>query len=397
MEEGYNERDSGMKVHNYKVNENFGFSNYINKNLSAIVLILLVVMLVAGGLNLFSTTTANVILSEKAKEIEEFNKPVKIQLFVIDCEDCSDIEPVLNSIKSKNVDILEEINLNYNSEEAKNFIDKYGIIKLPSVLILGEIGSEKVKFNGFELNDDALVFNEVRAPYFDIAENKIKGEVSIIEVIDSSCKDCVQVSSIADALGQAGVLIKDWKKVEYDSAEGKEFINKFGIKRVPAVLISGDIDYYPEIQQGLLQLGLEKKEGYYVLHSTIPPYRDLVRNNVAGLVEFIMITDESCSECYDVEVNKQIFQRFGLSIKSEEKYDVSSVKAKQLISKYKIEKVPMVILSSDAGEYLSLMQVWNQVGTIESDNWLVMRQPEIIGTSKDLTTNELIKNDQGGE
>ena len=394
MTEEYNEWDSGMKMHSHKVDKKFSFPDYINKNLSIIVLILLTAMLVVAGLNIYSTTTANVILNEKAKEIEEFNKPVKIQLSVIDCEDCSDIDSVVESVKSKNVEILEEKNLDYNSEEAKDLIEKYGIQKLPSILIFGEIDNKKVAFNNFELNDDALVFNGVNAPYFNIIEDKIKGEVSIIEVLDSSCEECISISPVADALGQAGVLIKDWKKFEYNSAEGKEFINEFGIKKIPVILISEDIDYYQEIQQGFLQLGLEKKQGYYSIHSTIPPYRDLIKNKIAGLVDFIMLTDESCSECYDVELNKQIFQRFGLSIKSEEKYDINSAKAKQLISKYKIEKVPVVILSSDANEYSTLMQVWNQVGTVESDGWLVMRNPEFIGTSKNIKTGEIIKSEQ---
>ena len=393
MTEEYNEWDSGMKMHSHKVDKKFSFQDYINKNLPIIVLILLTVMLVVAGLNIYSTTTANVILNEKAKEIEEFNKPVKIQLSVIDCEDCSDIDSIVESVKSKNVEILEEKNLDYNSEEAKGLIEKYGIQKLPSILIFGEIDNKKITFNNFELNDDALVFNGVSAPYFNIIEDKIKGEVSIIEIVDSSCEDCVSVGSIADILGQSGVLIKDWKKVEYNSPEGEDYINKFEIKKVPVILISEDIDYYEELSQGLAQLNLEKKQGYYSIHSTNPPYRDLIKNKVVGLVDFIMLTDESCSECYDVELNKQIFQRFGLTIKSEETYDINSAKAKQLISKYKIEKVPIVILSPDANEYSTLMQVWNQVGTVENDNWLVMRNPEIIGTSRNIQTGEIIKSE----
>lgn len=359
-----------------------------NRNIFKIFIILLAGLLVILTLNLFLVSTINFGLKEKVNLIKEANKPVKVQISAIKCKDCYDITPVVESIKTKNVEITNENTLDYGSEEAKNLIQKYGIKTLPSVLIFGEINN--VSFNNFELVDDALILRESKAPYLDLTKNKINGRVSIIEIVDSSCKECISLSPVSDTLGKAGVSISNWKKVEYNSAEGIDTINKFGIKKVPSLLISNDINYYEDVKQLLVQLNLVEKQGFYSLHPTVPPYRDLTKNSIVGLVDLIMLVDDSCKECYNIEINKQILLRFGVKIKSEKTYDINSKEGKQLISNYNIQKVPIIIVSPEAEEYEALVSAWKSVGTIENDKWFVMRAPEIIGTSKIIKTGELI-------
>ncbi len=402
MEEN-NNKDNEIKRSIHKVYRKFRFLNYINnflnhinKNFSTIVLISLILILVFSIISVFSLSIAGNALNVKADEIKEANKPTEIKFLTIradNCPACFDIDLIIDSVKEKNVKVLEEETLSYNNEKARQLILEYEIDKLPSLLIFGEI--DKIGLSGFEKINDALVFTNLKPLYVDVSTKAVIGQVELINIIDSSCDKCVSLSSIVDSLGQAGVKITDYKSIEYNSAEGKELISKFGIKKVPALLISEDIDYYDDIRQGLAQLELQKKQGYYVLHSTFPPYRDLTTNKIEGLVNLIMLEDSSCSQCYDVSVNKQILQRLGVFVNKEDKYDVNSAQGKQLISKYNIEKVPIIILSPEASVYDAFVQAWQGVGTKEDDGWYVMRKPEFIGTSKDLTTNELIKNNQG--
>ena len=90
-------------------------------------------------------------------------------------------------------------------------------------------------------------------------------------------------------------------------------------------------------------------------------------------------------------VNKQIIARFGIATDKEFSYDVGSDEGKDLVDKYKITKVPIIILSPETKVYDSFTQVWDQVGTIENDGWYVMRTPSVLGTYKDLTTNKIIQ------
>jgi hypothetical protein len=335
-------------------------------------------------INIFITTNSSSILESKLGEVKEANKPVKIELSIIDCSDCSDTSSIIESIKTQNVEILNENTYEQDSSEAKELILKYNIQKLPSVIISGEIKNNKTHFNDFELLDDSLVLNKIDSPYLDLVANEIKGKVELIEITDSSCEKCVSLETIPLSLGESGVLISDWKKVEYNSKEGKEFINKFEVKQIPAILISDDIDYYDNIKQSLSQLGLENKQGFYALHSTSPPYRNLSNNKIIGLADLVMLIDETCTDCYDVTINKQILQNLGVIINNENTYDVSSSDGQQLISKYNITKIPIIVLSKEANFYPLFVNAWTQVGTVEDDGWFVMRQPEGLGNTKTL-------------
>ncbi len=362
----------------------------IIKNRNRIFLILVSLLFLIFLLNSFFTISSGYTLNKKILEIKEFNEPINLSLSIIDCNECFNVSSIVDSIKNKNVNILQEKSFDKDSNQAKELISKYNIKKLPSIIITGEINSSKVNFNNFELKDDALILNKTNAPYFDMASNKINGKVEIFEIVDSSCKECVKLSSIPLSFAKLGVLISDWKKIEYNSNEGKKLINKFGIKEIPSVLISTEINYYKDLRDSLSKLGLNEKQGFYILHATQPPYRDLSKNKITGLVNLIMLTDKSCASCYNVSINKQILNRFGMVIQDEKTYDVSSPKGKLFVSKYDIQKVPIIILSSEAGKYDSFVRVWKSVGSVESDGWFVMRSPEALGTIKNIVNNTII-------
>ena len=232
---------------------------YVDKNQNKVFVILLGVFLLVLIINVSLTTSSSIALSQKAEVIKELNKPSLIQLSIINCENCFDISSVLESIRGENVEITEERTIDFSSDEAKVLIEKYGIEKIPSVLIFGEVDGN-VNFNDFKLVGEALVLENIEPPYLDLA-GEMRGEVSVIEITDS-CEVCIDVSSIVDSFKQMGVAITNWEKVEYNSVEGRELISKYGVKQSPAVLISEDIDYYEAVSQSLAQLDLVKKDGY---------------------------------------------------------------------------------------------------------------------------------------
>lgn len=69
---------------------------------------------------------------------------------------------------------------------------------------------------------------------------------------------------------------------------------------------------------------------------------------------------------------------------------------KTLLKQYNITKVPIMLASPDAKLYASFVQVWPQVGNVAGDGWYVMRNPEVLGTYKDLTTGQVITPQQQG-
>ena len=108
----------------------------------------------------------------------------------------------------------------------------------------------------------------------------------------------------------------------------------------------------------------------------------------------VYLTKDNCSVCYDVSVNKNILLRFGLNLNKENTYDINSPEGKQLVQKYNIKKVPIIILSPDAKYYPSLEKAWKSVGTIENDGLFVMRNPEVIGNYWDFENGGVVQTKQ---
>lgn len=322
--------------------------------------------------------------------------PAKIQLVKIydsSCSECFDIDTIVSSLKSSSVNVTSEKTLDLSSDEAKGLIEKYGILKAPTVIVSGEINKTSISDENWFRNtkDNVAFYSSVGVPFIDIESGEVKGLVSYTNIVDSSCKNCSDISQVVTYLKDNGVKFSQEQIVEYNTEAGQTFINQFGIKEVPSIIISSEVLEYPGISEVWSSLNATEKDGYYVLHPLSPPYRDLLLNKVVGKTSVIYLKDSSCSSCYDVFLNKEIIElSLGIFVENETTVDVNSIVGKDLITKYNITKVPIVIISPGASVYKSLTSIWSQVGDVSSDGWYVMRNPGLLGTYKDLLKNKTI-------
>ncbi|MEK6826678.1 MAG: hypothetical protein AABX90_03545 [Nanoarchaeota archaeon] len=340
--------------------------------------------------NIFLIQERKEKLAEAREVIKEQLRPAElevIKLTLTNCNNCYDIEKGLEELKKQNINITKEESLFFDSTRAKELITKYNIKKFPTLIISGEINKSeqltKYFTNVGEIIDNIIIYKP-QLPHYDDILKKVIGLVPIINIVDSSCKDCASLADIPRGLKLAGIVITDEKSVDYNSKEGQDLIKEFGVRQVPAILISKEIDNYEIFKQELPNLNLTEKKGFYAVHSVIPPYRDLNTDSVVGLVDIILLIDNSCIDCYNVNVNKQVLKRFGIAINSEKTYDINSKEGAELKNKYKITKVPILIVSPEAKVYANFVRAWNNVGTIEKDSWFIMRKPEILGKYKDV-------------
>lgn len=366
--------------------------------------VLLALAVVFSIINIFILQGRVSEVSEADRIMAEKLKPAELNIIKINvenCDFCYDIDKAVEELKKQNVDIKKEDSLSGNSQEGRELIAKYGIKKLPALLVDGELDrNEKLK-NYFsekgEIKENKLVYTLIEAPYYDNSMNKINGVVDVILIKDSSCEKCSELGFVIDALEQAGVYVSGEKSVEYTSEEGQKLIAKYEIKRIPAILISNEIDYYESIKEDLAKINARIRDNYYAIHAINPPYRDLSRGRVVGLVDLVYLADSVCPSCYDVNVNKDILERLGIVIKEEKTVDVASSEGKYLREKYQINKVPIILVSPEVKLYETFVQVWKNVGTEESDGWFVMRRPELLGTYKDLAEGKIVSSPKGSE
>ena len=336
----------------------------------------------------------------EAKEIaKEILRPAQLEIIKIvpsNCKDCFDIEKSSAKIKNQNVNITGEEVIYFESDKAKDIIKSYNLLRIPAILIKGEINKsdQLLKFfdnNGIVINNETAIYSNINPPYYDIKEEEVVGRVKVINLIDSSCNQCKSLSQVENSLANAGVAISEIVSYEYNSNDGKELISKHSVTRIPAILISEDVDYYESVKKELTNLAGNPKNNYYAIHSVLPPYRDVKEDRILGLVNIILLSDISCDGCYDVRINKNVVERFGIAIEKVDPYDISSDKGKAIIAMYKITKIPTLLVSPEADVYASFVQVWDNVGTVEDDGWYVLRKPEVLGAYKDLIKNIIVK------
>ncbi|MEK6951115.1 MAG: hypothetical protein AABX13_05320 [Nanoarchaeota archaeon] len=359
--------------------------------------LLLVLAIALSVLNIYFLQLRKVKAVEAEKIIEEELRPAVLEVVKItlsNCDFCFDVEAAVEELKKQNVNITKEEALDSESPVARQLIEKYGIEKLPTYIASGEVNKSALASyftNKGTTENERFIFTAQKAPYYDAIQKKIAGLVTILNLKDSSCSKCTDLTPLVKGFEDAGVLVTQKKTVEYTSPEGQRMIALIGIKEIPALVISREIESYPEVLQQLQEAGVEEKEGFYAVHPLVPPYRDLAQGKVVGLVKVIYLADESCTECYDVTLNRRILQQFGLVMEEQKTVDVKSPEGLQLTAQYNIIKVPIIVLSPEAGAYANLVQAWNSVGTVEEDGWYVMRSPEVLGTYKDLATGETVK------
>ncbi len=335
--------------------------------------------------------------SEAQEIIKEKLRPAELQLITLtadSCASCSDVNDGVEQLKSLNVNITNEKNIEGTSSTGKTIIEKYGITKLPTFIVGGELNKSEQLTSYFESNgelrDETFVYTAGKAPYYDVDSSSPVGLVTVFTLKDPSCPECTDLSGIPGALKEQGVFLQTNKEIDFRSTEGQDLVARHDIKEIPALLISKDIEYYGEVHTQLLEAGASEKGNYYAVHVLLPPYRDVEKNKIVGLVDVTLLKDASCTLCYDVEVNKQILSRFGLVSKEQKTIDINSPEGKALKEKYAITKLPIVLMSPDAEAYPALVQTWRSVGSVESDGWFVMRKPELLGVYKDLEKNQVV-------
>ena len=362
----------------------------INNNLIYGILAIIVALSIVNVY--FINVRSQTVSVDNAKAKEEA-RPADIEIIKLtaECSDCFDIEKILTDLKSKNVNVKKEEVVSLSSDRGKQLISQFGIAKLPTLIVSGEVKKPNIEsiLKDWEEKDGKFVYKNILPPYTNPATNEVIGRVSVVSISDSLCEKCGDLLVAIDSLKKAGIVISEEKKLDYSSSEAQTLIKKFEVQKIPVLLISNNIVEYPGMKQALDQIGSNEKEGFFVLHAQVPPYRDTKTNEVKGFVNVTYLGDLSCKSCYNVTINKEIITRYGLAIVGEKNLDLNSIEGSNLIKKYNIEKVPIILVSPEASVYdIFANQVWPQVGSVESDGWFVMRNPELLGNYKNLTSGE---------
>lgn len=338
-------------------------------------------------------------LDQTFAESKELARPARIEvtaLIASNCSDCFDIENFTKVLKNQNVSIISEKSIDYSSEEGKNLIAQFGVTKVPTVILNGEVQKSNladfVKTYGI-IKNNSFVFTSTPPVYIDTASNNKVGNVSLTAIIDSSCEKCLYTSLVTEGLRKSGVIIGSENSVQASSTEGQSLITQYAITKIPTLILSNDISAYNQLNANWKNIGTVESDGMYITRNIAPPYRDLDTNQIVGLVDTLYLVDSSCTQCFDPNktLNDILTRGLQVAINSERSIDINSSEGKTLVNKYKVTKVPAAIYSPEINSYTNLKGTWQQAGTIEADGFYIFRNAEILqGISyKDLVSGEV--------
>lgn len=365
--------------------------------LPLLLLILLVIVLLFNTILLFKTNESIRVKTEETSAGVKLPKIMLIGINVKDCSDCYDINGGISGIEKLAVNITSKDIIDWNDKNAKDLIQKYDIKQVPTLLVFGEINSSSLTAFWADYGEkvkDALVLTKPSPVYYDVGTGKEVGRVDVIYLNASNCVFCVDRSRTIPDLETVGIKFRNIIKMDVDSPEGVNLIDKYNLSFAPTLIFSNDISAYQIINLNWGRIGSVEKDGAYVWRSMAIPYYDIKQMKVRGLVSLTYLSDKTCGACYNVSIHKQILTNpSGLSLKviNETSYDISDTEGKKLVAKYKITEVPTSIITGDTSAYAQLTLVWPQVGTIESDGSYIFRNVSILNmVYKDLSTGKIV-------
>ena len=363
-------------------------------NLATVTTVAAVVLLVLVIFQAFQAHTLSSKLDAMEVRAIEVSKPPVVQITIIEagCKDCAPITNILSQISAATLNITKSQTLPSTDAHSQTLISQYGIKKLPSIVITGEIDKLQLTDAGFTKVNDALVYTSVAPPYLDVASGKVKGLVTLTLVNVSSCKVCSDLMPVVKQL-MSTVTVGNFKLVDSASAEGQALVQKYSMTKLPGLLLSSDISEYPVGAQ-IARAGTVKQDGTIALGANAP-YVNVSTGKVTGATQLILLNDSTCATCYDINLHLSILRNsYSVFMDPIRTVDVNSAEGKALVSKYNIKAVPTFLLSGDVSPYDALRNDWPAVGTVESDGTHIFRTMTAIAGKpyRNLTTGNIEAN-----
>lgn len=199
--------------------------------------------------------------------------PVRLSITIINankdqCSDCFNTTGIVNFITSSNkIKITRKRIITPESFEYKNLIIKDKIKNLPAIIVSGDITNIKIAkiiklLPGKEENGNIIIQN--LPPYYDIGTQEKKGFIKVVLLEDKSCSNCFNVKQYLGTLKRLGIAVSTSSIYDVSSPNGKLYVKKYNIKKVPTMLISPETNIYPGFRKLWENVGTIAPDGWFI-------------------------------------------------------------------------------------------------------------------------------------
>jgi thioredoxin-related protein len=97
--------------------------------------------------------------------------------------------------------------------------------------------------------------------------DKVIGLVNATYIVNNSCKDCFGTDLYKKQFQSMGVNFQNETTVDISTSGGKEFLKKYNITSIPALVLSKGISDYGYLAGFLNQTGTFEKGGEFVFRN----------------------------------------------------------------------------------------------------------------------------------
>ena len=198
-------------------------------------------------------------------------------------------------------------------------------------------------------------------------------QVSLTIIAASTCANCATPDKMVTALqGISGIKISDQKTFSDDSADAKALIAKYAIKKLPVLILTGDV-------QGAKSLATSfnpSQDGSALIQETTQPPYLTDTGEIKGVITATIINDTTCVNCVDLNTFIAQLRQGGYVFGTIVQFSSADASAQSLIAKYNITRLPSMLFSNDAKEYPDLQAGWVQIGGIVSADGIYVYQTQ---------------------
>lgn len=170
--------------------------------------------------------------------------------------------------------IVAEKTVEKDSAEGQQMIEKYKIERIPVLLLQGETEKSKTLAEnwpkvGTTDPDGTMVLRNVPPIYFGTSTGELRGEVKAVFVSVPDKNGVFDAKEVYMQILQSvfGISAVEQEIIRYDSPEGKAFLERHQIEKIPTVILSGDLNAYAGFQQVWGRVGTAESDGVYVFRS----------------------------------------------------------------------------------------------------------------------------------
>ncbi|MFA5021331.1 MAG: hypothetical protein WC517_04750, partial [Patescibacteria group bacterium] len=189
------------------------------------------------------------------------------------CPECWDTNLLINALKDLqiNLDKPQTTYLDWWNFKANSLVKKYKIEKVPTIILTGDFDNNKtlkdILVNIGTIDKNTFVLTRVIPPYLELKTGKLRGQVAVTFLTDTSCKECYDPKVHEVALKNLGVPTTNQKSIDVSSDEGKKLIDQYKIKLVPTVIVTGDVTAYESLTSVWSKVGSVESDGAYIFRS----------------------------------------------------------------------------------------------------------------------------------